>query len=40
MEKTNEKEKTIYEKLSLIQIELKAPKNRKNNFGNYNFRSA
>lgn len=40
MEKTNEKEMSIYEKLSLIQSELKVPKNRKNNFGNYNFRSA
>ena len=40
MEKTNEKEMSIYEKLSLIQSELKVPKNRKNNFGNYNFRNA
>ena len=37
MEKEN---KTIYQKLSLIQSELKAPKNRKNSFGNYNYRSA
>ncbi len=31
---------TIYEKLSAIQQELKVPKNRKNTFGNYNYRSA
>lgn len=30
---------TIYEKLSQIQRELKAPKNQRNNFGNYNYRS-
>jgi len=30
----------IYEKLSNIQNELKAPKNQRNNFGNYNYRSA
>lgn len=29
----------IYEKLSVIQQKLKAPKNQKNNFGNYNYRS-
>ena len=29
----------IYEKLSKIQVELKAPKNQRNNFGGYNFRS-
>ena len=29
----------IYEKLETIQIKLKAPKNQKNNFGNYNYRS-
>nr|DAG01691.1 MAG TPA: ERF superfamily protein [Siphoviridae sp. ctSMg55] len=29
----------IHEKLTLIQQELKAPKNRKNSFGNYNYRS-
>ena len=29
----------IYEKLLNIQNELKAPKNQKNNFGNYNYRS-
>lgn len=29
----------IYEKLSAIQAELKAPKNQRNNFGNYNYRS-
>ena len=30
---------TIFEKLSAIQAELKAPKNQRNNFGNYNYRS-
>ena len=30
----------IYEKLLVIQSELKAPKNQKNTFGNYNYRSA
>ena len=30
----------IYEKLSMIQCELKAPKNQKNSFGGYNYRSA
>jgi len=30
---------TIYEKLLNIQNELKVPKNQRNNFGNYNFRS-
>lgn len=29
----------IYEKLMNIQMELKAPKNQKNNFGGYNYRS-
>lgn len=29
----------IYEKLSAIQAELKAPKSRKNTFGDYNYRS-
>lgn len=29
----------IYEKLMNIQSELKAPKNQRNNFGNYNYRS-
>ena len=29
----------IYEKLSAIQQELKAPKGQRNSFGNYNFRS-
>lgn len=29
----------IYEKLEIIQTKLKAPKNQKNNFGNYNYRS-
>ena len=32
--------KNIYEKLSDIQVALKAPKNQKNTFGNYNYRSA
>ena len=31
--------KTIYEKLSLIQLELKAPKSQFNRFGNYYYRS-
>jgi len=30
----------IYEKLSAIQNELKAPKNQRNSFGNYNYRNA
>ena len=30
----------ITNKLLLIQTELKAPKNQRNNFGNYNYRSA
>lgn len=30
---------TIYEKLAHVQQELKAPKNQRNNFGNYNYRS-
>lgn len=30
---------TIYEELSRIQKELKAPKNQRNNFGGYNYRS-
>lgn len=30
---------TLKEKLSNIQVELKAPKNQRNNFGNYNYRS-
>lgn len=32
--------KQIYEKLLKIQTELKAPKNLRNNFGNYNYRNA
>ena len=40
MEKEIKEEMSIYEKLSLIQSELKAPKNRRNSFGNYNYRSA
>lgn len=31
---------SIYQKLGLIQAELKAPKNQRNKFGNYNYRSA
>ena len=30
---------TIYEKLLNIQVELKAPKSQRNNFGKYNYRS-
>ncbi len=30
---------TIYEKLSAVQAGLKAPKNQRNNFGGYNYRS-
>ena len=33
------KEKTIYEKLLSVQNELKAPKDKKNTFGEYNYRS-
>lgn len=32
-------EKTIYEKLSKIQTQLKAPKNQYNSFGKYNYRN-
>lgn len=32
--------KNIYEKLSEVQNKLKAPKNQRNTFGNYNYRSA
>lgn len=39
MEEKKEK-KTLLEKLSNIQSELKAPKNQRNTFGNYNYRSA
>lgn len=31
---------TIYQALSNVQADLKAPKNNKNSFGNYNYRSA
>lgn len=31
---------SVYEKLLMVQSELKAPKNQHNNFGNYNYRSA
>ena len=34
-----EEKKNLYEKLMLIQNELKAPKGQKNTFGNYNYRS-
>ena len=30
---------TIYQKLAEVQLELKAPKNKKNSFGGYNYRS-
>ena len=30
---------TVYKKLIEVQKELKAPKNQRNNFGNYNYRS-
>ena len=33
------KEKTFYEKLLTVQNELKAPKDKRNNFGEYNYRS-
>ena len=33
------KEKTIYEKMLTVQNELKAPKDKRNNFGGYNYRS-
>jgi hypothetical protein len=33
------KQKTIHEKLLQVQTELKAPKNRRNTFGKYNYRS-
>ena len=33
------KQKNIYEKLLMVQTELKAPKNRRNTFGKYNYRS-
>src|SRR5574344_2102299 len=35
-----EEKKNLYEKLSEVQNELKAPKSQKNTFGNYNYRSA
>ena len=31
---------TVYKKLIKVQMELKAPKNQRNTFGNYNYRSA
>jgi hypothetical protein len=33
------KEKTLYEKLLAVQNELKAPKDKFNDFGGYNYRS-
>lgn len=30
---------SVYEKLNIVQTELKAPKNQRNNFGGYNYRS-
>ncbi len=33
-------ELNIYQKLNLVQIELKAPKGQRNNFGKYNYRNA
>src|SRR5574344_541884 len=35
-----EEKKNLYEKLSEVQNELKAPNSQKNTFGNYNYRSA
>ena len=35
-----QKEMTLFEKLSAIQVEFKANKSRYNSFGKYNFRSA
>lgn len=34
----NEVKQLIYEKLNSIQLELKAPKNKRNNFGGYQYR--
>jgi len=31
--------KQLYKRLAYIQQQLKAPKNQRNNFGNYNYRS-
>ena len=31
---------TVYKKLIKVQQELKAPKNHRNTFGNYNYRTA
>lgn len=36
---TAKKQSTVTEKLQLVQSELKAPKNQRNKFGNYNYRS-
>lgn len=38
-EKDKQKPLNIYQKLSNIQVELKAPKGQKNTFGNYKYRS-
>lgn len=35
-----EEKKTVFERLLNVQHELKAPKGQRNNFGNYNYRSA
>ena len=40
MEKTEEKELTLNEKLAVIQTKFKSKKSRFNSFGKYNFRSA
>jgi hypothetical protein len=40
MAKTTEKELSLHEKLSRIQVEFKAAKSKWNSFGKYNFRSA
>jgi len=40
MKEEKKMQENILEKLSNVQNELKAPKNQKNNFGNYNYRSA
>lgn len=39
MEKVKVKEKTFLERVSLLQSELKAPKNMYNNFGDFNYRN-
>jgi hypothetical protein len=37
--KTPQEKLTLKEKLTRVQLELHAPKNKKNNFGNYNYRT-